>query len=61
MLDLEQCYRPFDYAVQYINNASRRKWKSNVADEMVKVYNGASIDSSLARMQEIADEYVTSD
>ncbi len=61
MLDLEQCYRQFDYAVQYINNASRRKWKSNVADEMVKVYNGAGIDSSLARMQEIADEYVTSD
>ena len=61
MLDLEQCYGQFDYAVQYINNASRRKWKSNVADEMVKVYNGADIDSSLARMQEIADEYVTSD
>ncbi len=61
MLDLEQCYGQFDHAVQYINNASRRKWKSNVADEMVKVYNGADIDSSLARMQEIADEYVTSD
>ena len=61
MLDLEQCYGQFDHAVQYINNASRRKWKSNVADEMVKVYNGAGIDSSLARMQEIADEYVTSD
>ena len=61
MLDLEQCYGQFDYAVQYINNASRRKWKSNVADEMVKIYNGADIDSSLARMQEIADYYVTSD
>ena len=61
MLDLEQCYGQFDHAVQYINNASRRKWKSNVADEMVKIYKGEDIDSTLARMQEIADSYVTTE
>ena len=61
MLDLDQCYGQFDYAIQYINNASRRKWKSGVADEMVKIYNGADIDSTLAHMQEIADYYVTSE
>ena len=61
MLDLEQCYGQFDYAVQYINNASRRKWKANVADVMVKVYNGADIDSSLAQMQEITDRYATAE
>ena len=61
MLDLDQCYSQFDYAVQYINNASRRKWKSNAADVMVEIYKGADIDSSLARMQEIADRYVTSE
>ncbi len=61
MLDLDQCYGQFDYAVQYINNASRRKWKANVADVMVKVYNGADIDSSLAQMQEITDRYATAE
>ena len=59
MLDVQQCYDQFDYVVQYINNATRRKWKSNVADEMVKVYNGADIDAQLAVMQGIADSYVT--
>ncbi len=61
MLDLDQCYGQFDYAVQYINNASRRKWKANVADVMVKVYNGADIDSSLAQMQEITDRFATAE
>ena len=61
VLDVQVCYDQFDSAVQYINNATRRKWKSTVADEMVKVYNGADIDSSLARMQEIADSYVTAE
>ena len=61
MIDVQKCYDQFDYAVQYINNATRRKWKSTVADEMVRVYNGADIDQSLARMQEIADSYVPSE
>ena len=56
-LDLDQVYDQFDHVVQYINNASRRKWKSNVADEMVKIYNGSDINSTLARMQEIAEYY----
>lgn len=59
LIDTQVCYDQFDSAVQYINNASRRKWKSNVADEMVKVYNGVDIDSQLAVMQGIADQYVT--
>ncbi len=58
MIDVQQCYDQFDYVVQYINNSSRRKWKAVVADEMVRIYNGANIDESLAKMQEIADSYV---
>ncbi len=61
MLDVDVCYDQFDYAVKYINNPSRRKWKPTVADEMVKIYKGADIDSGLARMQEIADSYVTTE
>ena len=62
VIDVQVCYDQFDNAVQYINNASRRKWKSTVADEMVKAYSGASdIDSALTRMQEIADSYVTAE
>jgi len=60
MLDVQACYDQFDYVVQYINNATRRKWKSAVADEMVRVYNGSDIDQSLARMQQIADSYAAS-
>ena len=59
LINTQVCYDQFDSAVQYINNASRRKWKSNVADEMVKVYNGADIDTQLTVMQSIADQYVT--
>ena len=59
MIDVQVCYDQFDTCVQYINNASRRKWKSNAADEMVKIYNGADIDAELAIMQGIADKYVT--
>ena len=61
MLDVGVCYDQFDYAVKYINNPSRRKWKPLVADEMVKIYKGEDIDSTLARMQEIADSYVTTE
>ncbi len=61
VIDTQVCYDQFDHAVRYINNASRRKWKSAAADEMVGIYKGADIDSSLARMQGIADSYVTTD
>ena len=61
MLDVQVCYDQFDDVVQYINNASRRKWKSTVADEMVRIYNGSNIEESLAKMQAIADSYVTQD
>lgn len=61
LIDTQVCYDQFDTCVQYINNATRRKWKSNVSDEMVKIYNGADIDSQLAVMQSIADSYVKED
>ena len=61
MLNLDVCYDQFEYCVQYVNNATRRKWKSTVSDEMVRVYNGSDIDASLAKMQEIAESYVISD
>ncbi len=61
VLDVQVCYDQFETCVQYINNATRRKWKPGVADEMVKVYNGADIDAQLAVMQAIADRYVETD
>ena len=61
LIDTQVCYDQFDTCVQYINNATRRKWKSSVSDEMVKIYNGADIDAQLAVMQGIADSYVVSD
>jgi multiple sugar transport system substrate-binding protein len=55
------CYDQFDTCVQYINNASRRKWKSAAADEMVKIYNGSvSLETGLANMQALADRYTVS-
>lgn len=47
--------------MQYINNASRRKWKSSAADEMVKAYKDGDVDGALTRMQALADAYVTTD
>ena len=61
LIDTQVCYDQFDTCVQYINNATRRKWKSSVSDEMVKVYNGADIEAQLAVMQGIADSYAVSD
>ena len=61
LIDTQVCYDQFDTCVQYINNATRRKWKSSVSDEMVKIYNGADIDAQLAVMQGIADSYAVSD
>ena len=61
LIDVDVCYDQFETCVKYINNASRRKWKSTVADQMVKVYNGADLDESLAYMQQIADSYVTAE
>ena len=56
MLDVQVCYDQFDYCVQYVNNASRPKWKSTVSDEMLKIYSGeVDIDDSLAYMQQVAD------
>ncbi len=61
VLDVQVCYDQFDHAVQYINNASRRKWKSSAADEMVKAYKDGDVDGALTRMQALADAYVTTD
>ncbi|MGN0980539.1 MAG: ABC transporter substrate-binding protein [Candidatus Avoscillospira sp.] len=56
MLDVQVCYDQFDYCVQYVNNASRPKWKSTVSDEMLKIYSGeVDIDDGLAYMQQVAD------
>ena len=56
---MEQCFDQFEYSVQFINNASRRKWKSVVSDEMVRVYNGSNIEESLEKMQQAANSYIT--
>ena len=58
-LNVEQCFDQFEYSVQFINNASRRKWKSVVSDEMVRVYNGSNIEESLEKMQQAANSYIT--
>jgi multiple sugar transport system substrate-binding protein len=58
VIDTQVCYDQFDTCVQYINNASRRKWKSTAADEMVKIYNGSvSLEQGLQNMQALADKY----
>ena len=50
-LSAEKCFDQFEYSVQFINNAARRKWKAAVADEMVRIYNGADIGHTFSTIR----------
>ena len=53
-LDLQAVMDQFDYAVQYVNNSARPKWKSNVVDIMTSIYNGSvDIDTGLDQIQNL--------
>ncbi len=56
-LDLDVIIDQFDTCVQYVNNASRRKWKSNVVDIMTKIYSGSTdMDAGFAEIQALIDK-----
>ena len=53
-LDLQCVMNQFDYCVQYVNNAARPKWKSNVVDVMTSIYNGSvDIDTGLDNIENL--------
>ncbi len=53
-LDLDAVMSQFDYAVQYVNNSARPKWKSGVVDIMNSIYNGSvDIDTGLDNIQNL--------
>ena len=55
-LNLDCIFEQFDYAIQAIYNSASPKWKSQVLDELTKVYAGTqSLDTGLAKMEEIVN------
>ena len=55
-LNLDVCFDQFDYAVQAVYNSASPKWKSQVLDELTKVYSGGQeLTAGLERMQEIVN------
>ena len=53
-MDLQAIMDQFDYAVQYVNNSARPKWKSGVVDYMTSIYNGSSdIDTALDNIENL--------
>lgn len=55
-LNLDVCFDQFDYAVQSVYNSASPKWKSQVLDELTKVYSGGQeLTAGLERMQEIVN------
>ena len=56
-IDVTPVLEMFDYGVQSVNNASRPEWKTEVSDELLKIYSKqVSIKDGLANMQKIIDE-----
>lgn len=55
-LNLDVIFEQFDYAVQAIYNSASPKWKSQVLDELTKVYSGGQdLMTGLEKMQNIVD------
>ena len=55
-LNLDCIFEQFDYAIQAIYNSASPKWKSQVLDELTRVYAGTrSISDGLNRMTEIVN------
>lgn len=50
------CYSTVDYAVQAVYNSASPKWKSQVLDQLTKVYSGdQDLMTGLENMQTIVD------
>ena len=55
-LNLDVCFDQFDYAVQAVYNSASPKWKSQVLDELTKVYNGGQdLMTGLEHMEQIVN------
>ena len=55
-LNLDIIFEQFDYAVQAVYNSASPKWKSQVLDELTKIYNGGQdLMTGLTKMQNIVD------
>ncbi len=55
-LNLDVIFDQFDYAVQAVYNSASPKWKSQVLDELTRVYAGSQdLMTRLEKMQQIAD------
>ena len=52
-LNVEKFVDMFDYSVQSVNNKYRPEWKTQVSDNLLKIYSGdITIEEGLAAMQE---------
>ena len=55
-LNLDVIFDQFDYAVQAVYNSASPKWKSQVLDELTRVYAGSQdLMTGLENMQSIVD------
>lgn len=55
-LNLDVCFSQFDDAIQAVYNSASPKWKSQVMDELTKVYVGSQdLMTGLEHMQNIVD------
>jgi hypothetical protein len=55
-LNLDVIFEQFDYAVQAVYNSASPKWKSQVLDQLTKVYSKElDLMTGLERMQSIVD------
>lgn len=55
-INLDVCFEQFDYAVQVAFNSASPRWKSQVMDELTKIYSGGQdVSTGLDRMTEIVN------
>ncbi len=58
-LNVEACIEMLDYSVQSVNDKSRPNWKSQVNDEMLKIYSGEyTIEEGLTSIDSIINEAI---
>ena len=55
-LDLDVIFDQFDYAVQAVYNSASPKWKSQVIDELTRIYSGSQdLMAGLENMERIVN------
>lgn len=53
VLNVQKCVDMFDYGIQSVNNKYRSVWKTEVSEELLRIYSGKeSIDKGLKKMNE---------